>query len=175
MHMSTLDKSYGPINQNAFVVEDLDGGIAFWTRTMHVGPFFRFPKIEYERSDYRGKPQAMEAAVAIAYSGDLMIELVEPQGPSIFQESLDARSLGLHHVAVLADDMLRAAADLEARGAKRVQGGCVKEGSCVAYYEVPGLDPMLEVACLKPDVLALFDVVKRAAALWDGKAPILNL
>jgi hypothetical protein len=173
--MNTPAKSYGPINQNAFVVEDLGNGIAFWTRTLHVGPFFKFPKIEYERSEYRGKSQAIEAAVAIAYSGDLMIELVEPHGPSIFREFLDSKRAGLHHVAVLADDMQLAAEDLEARGAQRVQGGCVKEGSCVAYYEVPGLDPVLEVACLKPEVLALFDLVRRAALSWDGRTPLMSL
>jgi Glyoxalase/Bleomycin resistance protein/Dioxygenase superfamily len=173
--MNIRTQPHGPINQNAFVVARLDEGIAFWTRTMRVGPFFKFPKIEYARSDYRGRPQPIEAAVAIAYSGELMIELIEPQGASIFQEFLDKGCTGLHHIAVLADDMRLAGVDLESRGARRVQGGCVKEGSCVAYFEVPGLEPVLEVACLKPDVLALFEIVKKAGAEWDGTTPTLNL
>ncbi len=82
----------------------------------------------------------------------------------------------MQHFAALTDDMEAARNDIESRGGTRVQGGSVAEGSAVAYFEIPGMHPaLLEIAYLKPEVLALFDVVKAALAAWDGEAPILRL
>ena len=60
-------KTYGPINQNAFIVPDIDAGIDHWTSVMGVGPFFKFPKIEFVKGDYRGKSSLPEFDAAIAY------------------------------------------------------------------------------------------------------------
>jgi methylmalonyl-CoA/ethylmalonyl-CoA epimerase len=169
-------RPYGPIVQTAFVVTDIDEGIAYWTQSMRVGPFFKFPKIVYAESDYRGMSCPIETDVALAYSGELMIELVKPLGPSIFAEFLEQGHVGVQHFAALTADMGAARADIERRGGTRIQGGSVAEGSSVAYFEIPGLHPaVLEIACLHPPILNLFDAIKSACAAWDGETPILHL
>jgi len=160
----------GPFNQNAFVVADMEAALDYWTRTMQVGPFFRFPKIEYVEADYRGTKVAMDYKAALAFSGDLMIELIQPISPSIFKEFLDAGRSGVQHFAAFADDFTAACADLERRGGKRVQGGSFADGSCLAYYDMGGPEPsIIEIVHLKPEILDLFSAIKAASVAWDGK------
>jgi hypothetical protein len=169
-------KAFGAINQNAFVVADIDVAIEHWTRVMRVGPFFKFPKIEFVRGDFRGKPCLPEFDAAIAYTGDLMIELIRPQGPSIFKEFLEAGGKGVHHFAAFADDMAAAAAQIQAGGGVRVQGGTLPDGSSIAYFEMGGPEPsILEIACLQPGALGLFAAIKAAGAGWDGTTKLLTL
>jgi hypothetical protein len=160
---------YGPIIQNAFIVRDIDAGIDYWTRTMQVGPFFKFPKIVFEAADYRGRAHVPDFDAAIAYSGDLMIELIKPKGPSIFQEFLDSGCKGVHHFAAFAEDLEEASSAIGKRGGQRVQGGRLADGSAIAYFEMGGPEPsILEIACLKPGALGLFSAIKSAGAGWDG-------
>ncbi len=172
----TSQQTHGPIMQNAFIVRDIDAGIELWTKVMRVGPFFKFPEIVFEEADYRGRAHKPEFDAAIAYSGDLMIELIRPRGPSIFAEFLESGRTGVHHFACFADDLALAGASIEARGGKRVQGGRLADGSSIAYYDMGRIDPaILEIACLQPGVVALFAAIKAAAASWDGANPIVIL
>jgi catechol 2,3-dioxygenase-like lactoylglutathione lyase family enzyme len=168
-------RPYGPIIQNAFIVPDIDAAIDYWTGVMRVGPFFKFPKIEFSVADFRGKPQVPNFEAAIAYSGDLNIELIKPIGPSIFKEFLDAGRKGVQHVAAFVEDMQVAQAAIQAVGGKRVQGGTVADGSMIAYFEMGGAENVvLEIAYLKPPALGLFAAVKQAGASWDGATKILS-
>jgi hypothetical protein len=163
-----LPPPYGPIIQNAFVVADMGAGIDYWTRVMTVGPFFKFPTIVFDEADYRGRPQTPDFEAAIAYSGDLMIELIKPKGASIFKEFLDAGGRGVHHLAAFTDDFRAASAAIEGRGGMRIQGGRVADGSSIAYFDMGGPEPsILEIACLMPPALELFAAIKAAAADWD--------
>jgi len=167
---------YGPICQNAFVVTDIDAAIKYWTETMRVGPFFRFPKIEFAEGDYRGKPHKADFDAAIAYSGDLQIELIKPNGPSIFKEFQDAGRQGVHHFAVFASDMSAACRKIESLGGARIQGGSFSDGSSIAYFEIGGPEPsILEIAYLKAGPQALFDAIKAAGAGWDGVSKVMSL
>jgi hypothetical protein len=161
---------FGVISQNAFVVADIDAAIDYWERTMHVGPFFKFPKIEFSEADYRGRKASPDFEAAIAYSGDLNIELIRPKGPSIFLEYAQAGGKGIHHFGAFVDDFGTAAAALEQRGGKRIQGGGFADGSAIAYYDMGGPEPsIIEIAYLKEGPTALFAAVKAAGAAWDGK------
>jgi methylmalonyl-CoA/ethylmalonyl-CoA epimerase len=167
---------YGPICQNAFVVTDIDAAIKYWTETMRVGPFFKFPKIEFAAGDYRGKPHVADFDAAIAYSGDLQIELIKPNGPSIFKEFQDAGGRGVHHFAVFTADMAAACEAVQTGGARRIQGGSFADGSSIAYFEIGGPEPsILEIAHLKAGPQGLFDAIKAAGAGWDGVSKLMSL
>lgn len=167
--MSRQSAVYGPLNQVSYIVPDLGAAIEYWTRTMQVGPFFVFPPFEIEQSDYRGQPLIVQFGAAIAYSGDLMVELIEPRGPSIFQEQLEKGNRGVHHLASFADDMASAQQEIEARGGKRLQGASFVGGSEVAYFAMtPDESITLEIAVLAPAAHGLFAAIKAAGAVWDG-------
>lgn len=159
----------GVLNQMAYVVPDIAAAIDFWTATMGVGPFFVFPELNAEKADYRGEDYLYRFGAAIAYSGDLNVELIEPRGPSIFDEFLKAGGKGVHHTCRFVDDMASAQAEIEALGAKRLQGATFGPGSEVAYFAMTEDESIiLELAQLPAESLGLFDAVRQAGADWDG-------
>ena len=85
----------GPIMQNGFVVRDLEAAVHFWAETFGVGPFFAMRHIPFATCVYRGEPTDADLSVAIAYSGEHQIELVQQHNdaPSIYSEWLDERKL----------------------------------------------------------------------------------
>jgi len=169
-----MPKIYGPLTQNCFVVRDLDAAIRHWTGTMNVGPFFRFPKLRFARGELHGQPHIPDFAAAVAYSGDLMIELIQPQGPSIFQEFLEAGGTGVHHNCVMTKDFEAAEADFRRRGGERLQFQADDNGSVMSYVRMSGITPVIvEIAQLMPEVLALFAAIRAAGAAWDGQTPEL--
>lgn len=162
-------EAYGVLNQVSYIVPDLEAAIDFWTRTMRVGPFFVFPPFETEKGDYRGRAMIPEFGAAIAYSGELMVELIEPRGPSIFQEHLERRSGAVHHLAAFAESMPAAEAAVAAQGGRRLQGTSFAGGSEVAYFAMtPDESIILEIAVLAPAAHQLFAAIKAAGAAWDG-------
>lgn len=166
----------GVLNQMAFVVLNIEEAIDFWTGTMGVGPFFVFPDLHAERADYRGQDLIYKFGAAIAYSGDLNVELIEPRGPSIFDDFLKAGGKGVHHTCRFVDDMEIAQAELEARGGKRIQGATFGPGSEIAYFDMTGDESViLELAQLSPESQGLFEAVKAAGANWDGKTKTMSL
>lgn len=166
---------FGSINQVAYMVPDIGVAIDWWTQVMGVGPFFVFPPFEVARGDYRGQNHIAPFGAAIAYSGEIMVELIEPRGPSIFQEFLIDRKTGVHHLCAFADDMAAAQAWVESHGGHRLQGATFADGSEVAYFAMDEAESsILEIAVLKPEVLGLFAAIKDAGARWDGKTRLFD-
>lgn len=166
---------YGTFNQVAYMVPDLNAAIDWWTGAMGVGPFFIFPAFDVEAGDYRGEPHVAQFGAAIAYSGDIMVELIEPRGPSIFQEFLADGRKGVHHLCAFTKDMAETEAWILAKGGTRLQGARYGDGSELAYYAMTGDESIiLEIAALKPEVLGLFAAIKAASAVWDGETKLFD-
>jgi catechol 2,3-dioxygenase-like lactoylglutathione lyase family enzyme len=166
---------YGTFNQVAYMVPDLQAAIDWWTESMGVGPFFIFPAFDVAAGDYRGESHVAEFGAAVAYSGEVMVELIEPRGPSIFQEFLAEGRKGVHHICAFTEDMAQTQAWIVAKGGTRLQGARFADGSEVAYYDMAGDENViLEIAALKPEVLGLFAAIKAAGAAWDGKTKLFD-
>lgn len=157
------------INQIAYVVPSIDDAAKWWAEVMGVGPFLALRDLEFEKSDYLGEERPITYSAAIAYSGGLNVELIEPKGPSIFADWLAAGRSGVQHICVFTDDFAATVAEAEARGAKRLQGGTIGGGT-LGYYDMTGdQSVILEIASLTPMSLSLFNMVRQAGADWDGK------
>ncbi len=166
---------YGALNQVAYMVPDLDMAIDWWTQVMGVGPFFVFPAFDVAAGDYRGQAHVAQFGAAIAYSGEIMVELIEPRGPSIFQEFLADGRRGVHHLCVFTQDLAATEEWILSKGGARLQGARFGDGSELAYYDMSGDEAIiLEVAALKPEVLGLFAAIKAAGAAWDGKTRLFD-
>lgn len=84
---------------------------------------------------YRGRPTEGRARLAFFRLGDVAIELIEPVGgPSTWQEHLDARGEGVHHIAFRVQGMDEQVAMLDRKGMPLVQKGDFKNG-CYAYID----------------------------------------
>jgi hypothetical protein len=172
MRAAIMARIFGPVMQNAFVVPDLDAAIAHWTGVMHVGPFFLFKRVEFEQCLYRGAAAtAVDMDVAIAYWGDLQIELIQQHNdvPSIFTEFRARGLTGMQHVGVLTDSVDRDVELLARQGVHPVQHGKTTAGLRFAYMSTdfhPG--GMVELIQPPPRGLSFFEKMRTAAQNWDG-------
>jgi catechol 2,3-dioxygenase-like lactoylglutathione lyase family enzyme len=167
----------GDIMQLAFVPADFDAALAHWTGTMGVGPFFMIEGIHLEGMKYRGQPTDAVFDLALAYWGDLQIELIRPRDdhPSIYSGSYGATGNGLHHVCILVDDLAAARAVCEAEGAEVVIEGTF--GTSQVIYVDPGGGPgtLVEILQQAKDGPDLFGMIKAAGVGWDGSEPLRKL
>ncbi|MFN2099227.1 VOC family protein [Altererythrobacter sp. MF3-039] len=166
----------GEIMQLAFVPEDFDAAIRHWTEVMGVGPFFLIENIHLEGMKYRGEPTDAVFSLALAYWGDLQIELIKPHDdhPSIYSGEY-AEVTGLHHVCILVDDIAHARAVCDAQGAEIMIEG--KFGASEVIYVDPGEGPgsLVEILQQDPSGPDLFGMIKAAGIDWDGNDPVRTL
>src|ERR1700681_1677621 len=112
------DGSLGPIAQLGYVVEDAPAAMEYWITALDVGPFFYLPSPPLNELRYRGEPTDARIAVAITYSGDLQVELIQPldDHPSPYRDFQSSFGSGLHHIAHFTNDYDAALASYRARG-----------------------------------------------------------
>lgn len=166
----------GSIVQLAFVPSDWDAAIDHWTKTMGVGPFFLIENIALEDMRYCGEPTEARFAVAIAYWGDIQIELVraENDAPAHYNGEYGNKG-GLNHVLIMVDDWAEAERAIAAAGAKTIVSGKFGGGN-VAYVD-PGSGPggLVEIIVPGEGSLELFAMIKAASVDWDGRDPVRKL
>ncbi len=166
----------GPIVQLAYVPSDWDATINYWTKTMGVGPFFLFENIALDDMRYRGQPSDARFTVAIAYWGDMQIELVraENDGPAHYNGEYGVKDQ-LHHVLIFVDDWAATLRAVEEAGAEVIVSGGFGGGNVV--YVDPGSGPGGLIEIMKPGEGSedLFAMMKAAAVDWDGSEPVRKL
>lgn len=173
-----MSRIYGDTFQVAYVVPDVDEAVAYWTDVMGVGPFFDFPlPLPFEELAVRGEPVALDApifgAISVAFSGDLMIELIQPgSAPSTYREFLEGGNRGVHHFGTFVEDF-----DAAMQSARDAGVPVVLEGrlpmSRFAYLDTArdGVGPIVEIIRPNPPMLEAFDMMREAARDWDGSEP----
>lgn len=133
-----------PFKQVAVVVEDLENAVREWSRILEVGPWTAYTLAPPRLRDCRYRGQAVDFSLrhALAFSGDVQFELVQPlSGPSIFTDHLSRHGEGLQHLGRYVPDHDAAVADHLARGFTPLQSarGFGAEGDgAFAYFEPPG-------------------------------------
>src|SRR3546814_17473623 len=116
-----MSRLFGPIFQTAYVVEDIDGALDHWTRVLGVGPFFMFPTplpfAWLKRDEVLTDEYDVLSHAALAYSGDMMIELIRPgSDPSPYRDFLHAGRRGVHHLGPVPTAYAAQLADARAAG-----------------------------------------------------------
>lgn len=132
-----------PFHQVAYVVRDLDRAVRSWADDLGVGPWsiwtMRPPALQDTR--YAGHAAAFGLRHALAWSGQLQFELVQPlEGPSIFADQLDRGGEGFSHIGKVVPDHAAAVADHLARGYQPLQsarGFGQSQDGIFAYFQPP--------------------------------------
>lgn len=165
----------GPVMQIAFVPADFDAAITHWTKVMGVGPFFLIEHIALEEMRYLGHPSHCVFTIALAYWGDIQVELIRQDNdvPSIYR---GCEGSALHHSCVLTDDIEAARNIAEAAGASILVEAKVGQDGAVLYVDTGG-GPGTIVEILKPasGSNALFTMIKDASIGWNGSTPVRRL
>jgi len=172
--MNSWISKIGPIMQMAYVPKDFEVAIKYWTEIMGVGPFFYIAESALENTLYNSTPTPMSFGLALAYWGDMQIELIKlnDDHPSMFKDWLDNGKSGLHHICVLTQDMDEARAICARAGATILQQSDVSGGGQVIYVDTGGGDgTILEVLSIVPETLLGFEFFKQTSKDWDGSEP----
>ncbi|MBB6125250.1 VOC family protein [Sphingobium subterraneum] len=162
------------IIQTAYVVEDLRASVKSWRDTLGVGPWFIADRLSLESATYRGNAVEQEIGVAMAFSGHILIELIQPigDGPSVYHEMIETRGYGFHHVARASDDFDADIAFYAARGHPLVFQALVPTGSRIGYVDtVDTLSGFTELIEYSPPNDLFFTQIYKAALGWDGNDP----
>ena len=91
------------VQQIAWVTRDLEKSMQTWIDVLRIGPWrvFRFTDRNVRNLRVGGHrvDEPFEFRIAITHVGSMEIELIQPiRGPMIYEEYLQRRGEGLHHV-----------------------------------------------------------------------------
>jgi catechol 2,3-dioxygenase-like lactoylglutathione lyase family enzyme len=132
------------IDQVAVVVRDIDEAMRRYVDEFGIGPWmvYTFTPDWIGGMTFRGREQGYSMRLALAQVGDMMYELLQPlDGPNSYQEFLDARGEGLHHLGFFVEDLDAAIAEMEGKGFSLLQSGRafgVDGDGGFAYFETEG-------------------------------------
>lgn len=170
-------KALGTLVQIAYLPEDFDAALKYWTEVVGVGPFFLMENIQLGECKYRGQPTDAMFSIAIGYWGDIQIELVRPENdaPSIYNGEYAVKDR-MHHVCVFIDDIAAARAACAEIGAEILVEGKVGEEGAVIYVDAGGgPGHVIELLQPAPGSDGLFGMMRDAARGWDGSEPLRKL
>ena len=116
----------GDIIQVAHVVRDIDKAMRYYSETFRIGPWevYTFAPPAVRDSMVRGKPSAHTYLLAVTWRGEVQLELMQPlTGRSIYDECLETRGEGLHHMKLYYPDCRAALERFRAQGIAIIQSG----------------------------------------------------
>ncbi|MCC6949804.1 MAG: VOC family protein [Bradyrhizobiaceae bacterium] len=89
--------------QACVLTHDLEATMKNYVEIAGIGPWavFDFGPPDVTNVLVRGKPSTLRVKLALSWTADRMWEIIQPVGPSPYQEFLDERGEGLHHVLAL--------------------------------------------------------------------------
>jgi hypothetical protein len=170
-----MSRFFGEIRQAGYVVADIEAAMRHWSEVLGVGPWFYAPRVPVQNFRYNGVAATPETSVALANSGALQIELIQPRNdaPSVYRDFLAAGRTGLQHVACWTthfdDDMRR----LGGLGYKVIMQGDVGRNGRYVYFDTelfPGT--MVELSEVAGPKGTMFRMIREAAQGWDGRDPV---
>ena len=119
-------KQEGSVIQIAYVVRDLEKAMRLHWEVCGIGPWdvYEFDASKVDDFVYRGKAATHKALLALAWRGDMQLELLQPvSGYCIYDEHLEQKGEGLHHIKLYHADCAAAVADYARRGYRVTQSG----------------------------------------------------
>ena len=161
----------GVIVQTAYVVENLDKAIDYWTSTVGAGPFFVLRGYDQmEQLEHRGKKGYFNCDFAFGQAGSVQVELIQinSDAPNVFADTYPKGSRGgFHHVAMFPKDLEAAIAAYQRQGLDLVMRGNFGTTPIAFIDTRPLLGFMVELYPATDDMRAMYQMVADAAKTWD--------
>ena len=134
--------------QVGLIVRDIERSIEAYSRVFGVPKpgFIVTDGQEIAHTRYRGEPTDAQAKLAFFDMGQVTLELIEPiGGPSTWQEFLDERGEGVHHIAFFVEDTDQVVASLAQNDIAVIQRGDYAGGRYTYVDSVSDLGVILEL------------------------------
>lgn len=164
-----------PVRQIAYFVPDVVVAAQAHMQTFGSGPFHVAEHIPLTLSLYRGQPAALDHTSAYGQWGDVMVEFVQQnnEGPSVFRDMYPDGGQGMHHVALIVDDIKATMQRYNRAGHETGLYAEVAPGVGFAMMDcVASLGHFVELYEPTPPLLAVYDLVRSSARNFDGSEPI---
>lgn len=120
----------GDVIQVAYVVRDIDRAMKNYWENFGIGPWevYTFGPPAVRDSVVRGKPSDHTYLLAIARIHGVQLELMQPlTGRSIYDEFLESKGEGVHHIKLFFPSCGKALADFARKGIRVIQSGKIDE------------------------------------------------
>lgn len=166
-----------PIRQIAYFVPDVEAAARAHIAAFGSGPYYIAEHIPLSLCRYRGQPAELDHSSAYGQWGEVMVEFVQQNNPgrSCFHDIYPEGSgrQGMHHVALIVDDLQAEIARFEAAGHEAALYAEVAPGVGFAMMDcVATLGHFVELYEPSPQLLGVYDLVKSSAQGFDGTDPI---
>jgi catechol 2,3-dioxygenase-like lactoylglutathione lyase family enzyme len=166
----------GTIMQAAYVVADLHKTIDYYQKVLGAGPFFVLEHVKSPARMFRGQNYPAETSVAMAFAGNLNIELMQPHdnAPSVLREGIERYGYGFHHFGIPFEDVEAELPRYLDQGYVEVSRNPVPTGGEVVFLDPPHpVQPgYVELLPVTPQMEESFTRFWRAAQDWDGSDPV---
>lgn len=167
-----------PIRQIAYFVNDVRAAAARHSALYGSGPFFVAEHIQVRRADYRGAPGQLDHSSAYGQWGPLMVEFVQQNDPgaSVFRDMYPNGEEGMHHVALIVDDLAAARARFEEAGMACALHAEMMDGFTFLMMDaVKQYGHFIELYEGVASLTGFYDYVARQAAKFDGTDPVRDI
>ncbi|MFD4507869.1 zinc-binding dehydrogenase [Streptomyces sp. NPDC058457] len=175
---SPVANMFGSIAQIGYVVRDIHASMENFTRA-GIGPWFHLKGVRPGDFTYRGQPSDLVMDVAVANSGDIQIELITPvnDAPSMYRDFLAAGHEGVQHIAYWSENYQDLYDRALAAGFTVGQEGRIGGSDGRFAYLQTGHHPgtVIEISDTGGTKKFVFDLIRLAAANWDGTNPIQEI
>jgi len=170
-----MSRIFGNIAQIGYVVRDIDTAMDNWVKH-GVGPWFYVDRVQTDYFRYRGADSDMQMSVALANSGDVQLELIQPRNdaPSMYKDFLDSGREGMQHIAYWSNDFQALLDRALAAGYTIGQEGSIGgEQGRFAYLDTEvEQGTVIEISDISGPKGMFFQYIRDVAATWDGSDPI---
>lgn len=161
-----------PVRQIAYFVPDIRAAALAHSALFGSGPYFIADHIPLHTSYHRGQKAELDHSSAYGQWGELMIEFVQQNndGPSVFRDMYPDGGSGMHHVALIVDNLAESIKTYEAAGfatglyAEAMPGVGFAMMDCVAT-----LGHFVELYEPSPILLGVYEKVRSAARDFNGE------
>ncbi len=140
---------FAKAGQVGVIVKDMDRVVSYYA-SLGLGPFGQ-PRQMMTYHEYQGKPIEAKVKFLLTNMGEVDLELIQPLGgPSIWQDFLDKRGEGLHHLGFFVDNIDRGEENLISQGLNIIQKGRSDKGG-YAYFDTDRIGGIIFELIQKPE------------------------
>ena len=168
----------GKVRQLGYVVEDLDAAVEAWQDKLGVGPWTVMRGITL-LCEFEGEASEPQIDIALAYRGDLQIELIQQRNDaaSPYLKHVQSGWYGLHHTAFLSERIDEDTQALQDAGLKLKCDIRMPVGGRYVYLCSPIESEHSYIELLEATGMMkqLFATGMQAAQNWQGDARPLDI
>jgi catechol 2,3-dioxygenase-like lactoylglutathione lyase family enzyme len=169
------------IVQVAYHVTDIRRAASDMAARFGAGPFFINENITLTWGDHRGEPTDFVHSSAYGQWGEVMVEFFTQESEAAntpYRDMYAADQEGLHHTAIMVDDMEEAFAYFE-RNDMPVVTRCGLGGGNAAHFAFidarDSLGHMIEIYPRSEGLLSFYKRVRDASVGWNGEDPLRSV